>query len=192
MFAASYVGTRSGIMGLGNIFIRLRICEGGQKWKQALQLNAIHGQTVLRASHTELVFEPGDGVDDLMPDGTCEPDADGALWCLSSTGLEHVHPESIRRAGKLGGVRFKRINVHNAKWQHQPIRKSLARRAATWGVENSGRLYDWQLILSFLSWLIPQKASRLMCNETVLTALGVKDAFRYDPCSSQPIFDLLA
>ena len=192
MFVASYVGTRSGIMGLGNIFIRFRICEAGQKLKQAFQLEAIPGQTSLRASHTELVFEPGDGVDDLMPDGTCEPDADGALWCLSSTGLEHVHPESKYRPGRLGGVRFKRINVHNSKWQHQKIRTSLARQAAQWGKNNSGRLYDWQLILSFLSWLIPQKNNRLMCNETVLTALGVRDPYRYDPCSSQPIFDLLA
>lgn len=46
-------------MGLGNVLIRLRL-RGPY-------------------SHSEIVFEPGDGVDHLMPDGTCALDVTGAL-----------------------------------------------------------------------------------------------------------------
>lgn len=100
MKLASYKGTRAGLMGIGNWLIRLR-------------LRGIY-------SHSEIVFEPGDGVDALMPDGTCEPDADGALWCVSSTGLERLPTWSPRRAGRLGGVRFKRI-VLGDKWHLRKV-----------------------------------------------------------------------
>ena len=116
MKLASYHGTRAGILGLGNILIRLR-------------LRGIY-------SHSEIVFEPGDGVDALMPDGTCEPDADGALWCVSSTGLEHIPPWSPRRAGKRGGVRFKRIVIKPDHWQLDDMPGAQA--AATWAVLNEG------------------------------------------------------
>ena len=91
MKLASYIGTRAGIYGLGNVLIRLRL--GGQE------------------SHSEIVFEPSDGpeVAALMPDGSLEPDANGALWCCSSVGLERIPAHSPRRSGGLGGVRFKRI-----------------------------------------------------------------------------------
>lgn len=159
MKLASYKSTRPGIMGLGNILIRLR-------------LRGIY-------SHSEIVFEPGDGVDHLMPDGTCEPDADGALWCVSSTGLERIPAWSHRRAGKRGGVRFKRI-VLSDKWTLDAV--SSPEHAAKWAVLNQGTLYDWQLILGFLAWLIPHKTSRVMCSEACAEMLGFDDAWRFDPC----------
>ena len=69
------------------------------------------------------VFEPGDGVDDLMPrDSSVEaaqpstrPDASGALWCASSAAAEPIPLWSPRRAGRRGGVRFKRIILRAAK-----------------------------------------------------------------------------
>ena len=76
MQLASYVGTRRSLMGIGNRLIRLRLSG----LKEALKTDASLDQTVLRASHSEVVFEPGDGVDHLMPDGTCEPNAKGELW----------------------------------------------------------------------------------------------------------------
>ena len=66
MLLASYKSTRPGLQGLANVLIRLR-------------LGGIY-------SHCELVFQPGDGVDHLMPDGTTAPDENGALWCVSSGG----------------------------------------------------------------------------------------------------------
>lgn len=160
MKLASYHGTRPGILGLGNILIRLRL-RGPY-------------------SHSEIVFEPGDGVDALMPDGTCAPDADGALWCVSSNGLEHIPAWSPRRHGKRGGVRFKRI-VLGDKWHLRAVQQHPS-VAAAWAVANQGRLYDWQLVLGFLAWVLPQKNSRVMCSEACAEMLGYSDAWRFDPC----------
>lgn len=163
MKLASYVGTRPGIMGIGNILIRLRL----------------RGQ----ASHSEVVFEPSDGpeVAALMPDGSLEPDADGAMWCYSSVGLERLPAKSPRRAGHMGGARFKRIRLVRPQWALDPVDidpLDVARAA----VIRQGRLYDWQYILGFLGWLIPQKASRTACSEEVAEVLGFEDPHRFDPC----------
>ena len=166
MKLASYHGTRAGLMGLGNIAIRLRL-RG-------------------RYSHSEIVFEPGDGVDRLMPDGTCEPDADGALWCVSSTGLERLPAWSPRRAGRMGGVRFKRIVLTPEKWTLDPVQADPL-YAAHWADENQGVLYDWQLIFGFLAWLVPNKRSRIMCSEACAEMLGYADAWRLDPCSLRAV-----
>jgi len=163
MKLASYVGTRSGIMGLGNILIRLRL--GG------------------RESHSEVVFEPGDGpaVAALMPDGSLEPDANGALWCCSSVGLERM-PPGFRRAGRFGGVRFKRIVVSGDHWALDDVSADPL-RAALWARENAGSLYDWQAIARFLLWVLPQKLSRGMCSEVCARMFGVpaEDAYLLDP-----------
>ncbi len=113
MKLASYVGTRDSLIGLGNRLIRLRLSG----IRQALQTDNSPSQDILRASYSEIVFEPGDGVDHLMPDGTCQPNEKGELWCVSSVGLERIPSFSHRRAGKLGGVRFKRINVNSSVWE---------------------------------------------------------------------------
>ena len=54
MKLASYVGTRDSIMGLGNRLIRLRLSG----IRQALQTDTTSIQDILRASHSEIVFEP--------------------------------------------------------------------------------------------------------------------------------------
>lgn len=189
MFAASYVGTRDGFMGMGNRIIRLRLVEAGHKWEEFFRNLPEPGSNVLRASHTELFFEPEDDVAEFMPDKSCQRDHNGALWAFSSTGTERVHATSKRRAGHIGGARFKRINPFNERWVHQPINKFPARLAAERCVESSGQLYDWQNIMSFASWLIPHKNDREMCCEKVLNILGVRDAYRFDPCSAMVIFE---
>ena len=122
MKLASYIGTRAGIYGLGNFLIRLRL--GGQE------------------SHSEIVFEPGDGpeVAALMPDGSLEPDANGALWCCSSVALERIPAYSPRRPGHRGGVRFKRI-ILGKSWALDATGADPL-RAAQWASQNQGRLYD--------------------------------------------------
>tara|TARA_R110001599_G_scaffold171353_1_gene362445 strand:+ start:462448 stop:463005 length:558 start_codon:yes stop_codon:yes gene_type:complete len=160
MKLASYTGTHSGWKGLGNILIRWRL-KGAY-------------------SHSELVFMPDDGVDHLMPDGTCES-IDGAYWCASSTGTDTMPEWSPRRAGKMGGVRFKRIKLDPAKWEIDEC-PGDANKAAHWFKAHQGRLYDWQLMVGFVAWLIPNKDGRFMCSESVAEAIGIKDAFRIDPC----------
>lgn len=180
MKLASYVGTRDSIMGLGNRLIRLRLSG----ILEALKTDKSPDQETMRASHSEIVFEPGDGVDHLMPDGTCEPNEKGELWCVSSTGLEHIPLNSLRRPGKRGGVRFKRINVSGKQWELDEVYAD-PNYAARWAVQNQGRLYDWQLIFGFILWIIPDKASRVMCSEACALMLQYPDAKRFDPCTLQ-------
>ena len=172
MKLASYIGTRAGIYGLGNILIRLRL-RGPY-------------------SHSEIVFEPDDGpeVAALMPDGSLEPDVNGALWCCSSVGLERIPAHSPRRPDRLGGVRFKRIKVHTPKWHLTPLYTDPI-YAANWAVDNQGKLYDWRLVFGFLVWVLPNKANRYMCNEAALEMMQFLDAHRFDPCSTQAIAETL-
>jgi len=46
-----------------------------------------------------------------------------------------------------------------------------------------GAMYDWQLIAGFLSWLIPNKASRWTCSEFCAHLIGLYQAERFDTCS---------
>lgn len=161
MKLASYKGTHSGYKGLGNILIRWR-------------LKGIH-------SHSELVFTPEDNVSHLMPDGSCEP-IDGAYWCASSTGTDVLPMWSSRRAGKYGGVRFKRVKLDLENWDLVEVKQSPI-KAAQWFKTNEGALYDWQLILGGLAWFIPNKLSRWMCSESCATALGYSSPERFDPCT---------
>ena len=163
MKLASYVGIRPGIMGVGNLLIRLR-------------LRGV-------VSHNEVVFEPADGpqVAALMPDGSLEPDANGALWCYSSVGLERLPVRSPRRGGHVGGTRFKRINLNGPRWALDPVGGDAV-QTARMAVMRQGTLYDWQYIASFLGWFIPHKASRTACSEECAAVLGFEEAHRFDPC----------
>lgn len=163
MLIASYKATRPGMQGVVNRIIRFRL----------------RGQY----SHSEIVFEPGDGVDHLMPDGSATPGQDGSLWCASSVAAERLPAHSPRRAGKTGGVRFKRIALDPVHWDLVRVRCDPA-SAARWFRGHEGELYDWQLVLGFVSWLIPQKSQRWTCSEAVAAALGIHEdgTWRLDPC----------
>lgn len=148
--------------------------------------NLIKWRTDGDYSHTEVVFEPGDGVDHLMPDGTCEPDANGWLWCASSTGTDRLPQHSRRRAGKIGGVRFKRINVHDqSKWSLRKITKIDAIKVATWFVLNEGALYAWNAIFGNVAWLIQKvyntKEARYICSGSIMAAFGFRGYNKFDP-----------
>ena len=164
MLIAFYKSTRPGLQGIANRVIRLR-------------LRSIY-------SHCEVVFEPHDDVGHLMPDGTCQPDADGALWCASSVAAEALPAHSPRRAGRQGGVRFKRIALNTDHWDVQRV-ACIPAQAALWFRAREGMLYDWQLILGFVSWVVPHKRQRWTCSEACAAALGVPeaDAWRLDPAS---------
>lgn len=165
MLLASYKSTRSGWRGIANILIRWR-------------LRGIY-------SHTEVVFEPGDGVESLMPDGRLDP-VDGAFWCASSVAAEAMPIWSPKRAGKIGGVRFKRIALESEKWDvvrvpYQPI------PAAQMAVKLQGALYDWQGIFGYLAWMIPDKPARYSCAEFAAKIFGFEDAWRFDPCVTHSV-----
>ena len=169
MKAAFYTRTGGGWRGIGNVLVR---------WRLRSQI-----------SHCELVFEPGDGVDDLMPrDGqtmlpTTQPVA-GEYWCASSSATDPMPTWSPRRAGKSGGVRFKRIDVSDAsKWLLVDVPWADARRAAQWFVDHQGALYDWQGIVGFIAWPVPDKTDRWSCHEACAAALGHPAPSRTDPAA---------
>ena len=164
MLLASYKSTRPGLQGLFNRMIRLRL----------------RGQY----SHSEVVFEPGDGVDYLMPDGTAVLGQDGSLWSASSVAAEALPEFSLRRAGGTGGVRFKRVVLDPARWDVVKVNLDAV-ATAQWFRAHEGEMYDWQLILGFLSWIVPQKDQRWTCSEACAAALGIteSEAWRFDPVS---------
>lgn len=160
MLLASYKFTRPGLQGIANRLIRLRL-RGPY-------------------SHSEVVFEPGDGVDAWMPDGTCAQ-INGELWCYSSVAAERLPLWSKRRLGAQGGCRFKRIRLDPARWDvvRYPADAYAAARMA-FALE--GSLYGWQLILGYLSWLIPAKSGRYTCSQIAAQLGGFADAWRFDCC----------
>lgn len=162
MKLASYRSTRPGLQGIANRLIRWRL-RGPY-------------------SHSEIVFEPGDGVDGLMPDGSCAPDADGALWCVASVAAEHLPAWSARRSGRMGGVRFKRIALSPDRWDIVPLHTSPMRAAVRAGLIE-GERYDWPAIAGFLSWLIPSSARSWTCHEACGLLMGIDQPERLDPCS---------
>lgn len=97
-------------------------------------------------------------------------------WLLKCCRRIHI------AAGSAGGVRFKRIVLTPDHWDLQRVAAHPA-TAAQWFKNHEGALYDWQLILGFMSWLIPQKSERWTCSEACAAALGVPadDAWRFDP-----------
>jgi hypothetical protein len=161
MLLASYRSTRPGLQGLANRVIRLRL--GGLY------------------SHSEIVFEPGDRVDELMPDHSAERVA-GTLWAASSVALERLPQTSPRRAGEMGGVRFKRIAFAPDLWDLEPL-PGDALAAAVWFVAHEGALYDWRLIAKSVAWCMPEQADRFTCSEAAAAAAQFPEAWRFDPCN---------
>lgn len=168
MLLASYTSVRPGLQGLANIAIWLR--------------------TGSRITHSEVVFEAHDGVDHLMPDGTCQPDASGALWCASSVAAERLPEWSPRRAGKVGGVRFKRIDIDPSKWAVVPYRRDPLRAAQVFKARE-GAAYNWTLIAGFIAWIVNfiwrPSTDRQVCSQISAEAGGVdpNEAHRFDPAT---------
>lgn len=163
MLLASYKSTRPGIQGVANRVIRWRL-RG-------------------KYSHSEIVFQPGDVPGHLLPDGTTRPDDAGALWSVSSVAAERLPAWSRRRAGKMGGVRFKRIAFDPSRWDTVRIRDADPMDALVIARRMEGIGYDWRQVAGYASWLIPQDADRVSCAEFCAAVLGHVDPWRSDPCS---------
>jgi hypothetical protein len=168
--------------------VKLAFFIGAQKpWYKGLGDELVRLRLRSDVSHCELAFEPGDGVDALLPDATAQADASGALWCASSVPWERMPAFSARRPGSRGGVRFARINLNDAsQWQTVELPWAGSDRkydAARWFKAHEGSLYDWQEIAGFLAWVVAGKADRYACHEACGAALGLTEAGRFDPAS---------
>lgn len=169
----SYTSTRPGIAGVGSLAVRLG--------------------TNSKYSHTEIVFEEGDGVDDLMPDGTTKA-IDGALWCASSTTLDTIPIYSKVRAGRKGGVRFKRIVINPEHWMVQDITGFFdADAVALWFAKNQGMAYDYRGIAGYVgavaNLIFHHSDGKMSCTEACATALGFKESWRFHPGNFPVVVD---
>lgn len=162
MFLATYTGTRPGLQGIGNILIRTRLASP--------------------YSHSEVVFEPTDGVDHLMPDGCARATQQNEYWAASSVFAERLPNYSPKRSKQMGGVRFKRIDTSNPnKWETVPLFMDPI-PVATWFVLHQGMKYDRGLILNYLWWALKSdNKNKVMCSESIAAAMGIEEAWRVDP-----------
>lgn len=117
--------------------------------------------------------------------GTAAADGDGALWCASSVALEALPTWSRYRAGKYGGVRFKRIVLDPAKWELVAT-KADPMFAVMYAVSLEGHPYSWRLIAKLAAWLVSLKVTtQTTCSQFCAAAFGVpeQEAWRFDPCA---------
>lgn len=164
MLLATYIGITDGLQGFGNILIRKR-------------LDSLY-------THSELIFEPGEGVDSFLPDRNANPSLDGSLWAASSVFAEKLPNYSPVRAGEYGGVRFKRINIRTKNWVTIKLGFSREKKAeiAQWFRINQGAKYDYSLIANYAMWWLANDVSgRYMCSESIATAIGMIEPHRYHP-----------
>lgn len=169
MLLASYKSTQSGYKGLGNIIIRWRLKS--------------------QYSHSEIVFEPEDNVQDYIPP-MLEEQAEHAgtnLYMGSSTGTDRLPQWSHYRAGKLGGVRLKYHVYDPTKWEYTKLPPEVfsARDAMITFIKETGKCYDWKLIGSFVSWVWWLVAgtgqNKFMCSEICAKALKIPDFEEISP-----------
>lgn len=170
-----YKGTRKGFAGIGNWAVRKR--------------------TKSIYSHCEIMFEEGDG--DLtaafMPDQDLNPNQKGERWCFSATASDRM-PDwgngRNRRAGKLGGTRFKRINPYDGHWDVVDVPYADPAEVAKFCRKEEGKAYDWRHIFSFFSVILvgflinlwmTQGLDHWTCSEICAEALGYKLSEIYDP-----------
>lgn len=163
----SYVSTRKGpLMAAGSVSVRIG--------------------TNSPFSHTELLFEPGDGVEEFIPDRILQP-IEGAYWCASASSADPIPDWSEKRKGRTGGVRLKRIKIKQDHWIQQDLPKELFDPilAMRWFKEHEGLAYDWRHIFSFVGFIFNRTLNhgydKYTCTEAVASALGFSEPERFHP-----------
>jgi len=82
-----------------------------------------------------------------------------------------------------GGVRFKWITFDPAHWDFIELPVALEPTARAWFDLHRGEKYDLWGNAHFVLARIPHDKDRWYCDEAVAAALGVTDAWRYDPAT---------
>ena len=67
-----------------------------------------------------------------MPDGTCQPNEKGELWCVSSVGLERIPHFSTRRAGSRLGINANFAKAQSLKTQIEAATTPEEVHSITW------------------------------------------------------------
>lgn len=89
-----------------------------------------------------------------------------------------------------GGVRFKYIEFDSERWDFVPVPASLEPDARRWFREHQGNAYDLRGNFHFLVSAVGDDSGKWFCNEAVGAALGISDAWRFDPNSFYAVMSL--
>lgn len=110
----------------------------------------------------------------------------------------YSHTELILKTGMSGsssfrdkGVRVKRIGYKPANWDFIVLPDTYdAKEAEKWFEEHAEDLFDVLGIIGFVLRALKQSLNRWFCSESVLTALGRIDAWRFSPNDIPSYFGL--
>lgn len=80
-----------------------------------------------------------------------------------------------------GGVRFKQIDLDITKWDFVHVPDHLESNARLWFVMHQGDRYDLMGNLHFIIGAIPNDKYKWFCSEAIAAALGIDEAWRFDP-----------
>ncbi|MFZ2998728.1 MAG: hypothetical protein WA071_00120 [Undibacterium umbellatum] len=89
-----------------------------------------------------------------------------------------------------GGVRIKYIEFDSERWDFVSVPASLEPDARRWFREHQGDGYDLKGNFHFLVSAVGDDSSKWFCNEAVGAALGISDAWRFDPNSFYAVMSL--
>jgi hypothetical protein len=81
------------------------------------------------------------------------------------------------------GVRFKQIDFDPAHWDFVDLPDDLELAAMRWFVEHAGQPYDLWGNAHFIIGGIGDSPDRWFCSEAMAAALGMTEAWRYDPAT---------
>lgn len=115
----------------------------------------------------------------------------GVRWWTKS---KYSHCELIFSNGQAasasfidGGVRFKDIDFDPDKWDFITLPDSLEAAARNWFVKHQGEKYDLLGNLHFVIGAVGDDKDKWFCSEAMAAALGIADAWRFNPGDLYPI-----
>ena len=101
---------------------------------------------------------------------------------LSGPDDKGLYEIASSKPGKGQGVRITYSALPTEDWD---IIESPGNEAAVrqWFVDNAGKVYDYLGLVGFIFRPVPDDKEKYFCSEAIGNALGIKDAWRYDPNS---------
>lgn len=80
-----------------------------------------------------------------------------------------------------GGVRFKEIDFNDGKWDIIDLPPEWEAAARKYFEDHEGESYDILGNLHFIIGVIPEGRRKKFCSEACGAAIGIEDAWRYEP-----------
>jgi len=111
-------------------------------------------------------------------------------WCRGPySHAELVFSDGMSASSSLidGGVRFKTIEYSAENWDFIELNHDDA-KAREWFEKHQGAKFDSVGILRFGFGPLKDSRSKFFCSESIMSALGYAEAWRFDPCLSAVVF----